>query len=100
MFYPTSNKGIAMQNGLVPIPLISDPSGSDESSEIDFGKCTECGHDLEENEFAIGNVCDSCMPAFMASFDARQEAEAEEAAERRMFPEESDDDQYDERRGY
>lgn len=63
------------------------------SSEIDFGECAECGQDLEESEFAIGNVCDGCMPAFMENFDARQEAAAEEAAERRMYPEESDDDE-------
>jgi hypothetical protein len=93
MLYKTSNKGIIMQNGLVPIPLISDPSGSDESSEINFGKCTQCGHDLEENEFAIGDICDSCRPAFMEAWESRQEAAQEEAAERRMYPEESDDDE-------
>ena len=76
-----------MYNDLLPIPL-----KSDEQSNIDFGKCTQCWHDLEENEFAIGAICDGCRPAFMARREARQEAEAEEAAERRRYPEESDDD--------
>ncbi len=88
----TSTKGIIVYNGLVPIPLKSDSIELDESSEIDFGKCTECGSGLEESEFAIGDICDGCRPAFMESWEARQEAEAEEAAERRRYPEESDDD--------
>ena len=81
-----------MYNGLVPIPLKSDSVEPDEQSDINFGKCTQCGHGLEENEFAIGAICDGCRPAFMARREARQEAEAEEAAERRRYPEESDDD--------
>ena len=81
-----------MCNELVPIPLKSDFIEPDESSEIDFGKCTECGSALEGSEFAIGNICDGCRPAFIEIWKARQEAEAEEAAERRRYPEESDDD--------
>ena len=79
-----------MYNGLVPIPLKSDLIKPDEP--INFGKCMQCGHDLEENEFAIGDICDSCRPAFMEDWEARQDAEAEEAEERRRYPEESDDD--------
>lgn len=77
-----------MQNGPVPTPI-----QSDQPSENDFGKCAQCRGDLEENEFAIGDICDSCRPAFMENWEARREARQEEAEERRRYPEESDDDE-------
>ena len=49
-----------MDNGLVPIPLKSDSVEPDEQSDIDFGKRTQGGHNLEESEFAIGEICDGC----------------------------------------
>ena len=87
-----------MQNGLVPVPLISESIEPDESSEIDFGKRKGCEQPLEESEFAIGNICDDCRPDFEAHEEARFQAEQEEAAERIMFPEESDDDWEEKRR--
>ena len=82
-----------MQNCLVPIPLQPESSSDVDFDNIDFGKCTECGHNLEEDEFAIGDICDSCRPAFMEAWEARHEAKREEAAERQRYPEESDDDE-------
>ena len=63
-------------------------------AEINFDNCTECGHELEESESVISDICDGCRPAFLESWEAQQDAAAEEATERRRFPEESDDDLY------
>jgi hypothetical protein len=71
---------------------IADQGSIEEISDGIFGQCTQCGHDLEENEFAISDICDSCRPAFMEAWESRHEAAQEEAEERRMYPEESDDD--------
>jgi hypothetical protein len=62
------------------------------SSQVDLENCTECGGPLEEAEFAIGDICDSCRPAYMADWKTSQEAEAEADAESRRYSEESDDD--------
>lgn len=59
---------------------------------IDYGKCTECDNNLSESEYAIGDVCDGCRPAYLARWEQEQEAEAERLAEARRYPEESDDD--------
>lgn len=79
-------------NNLIPIPLQQDTVGEDLSStESNFGTCTQCGHSLEEAEYAIGDVCDSCRPAFLERRQDEQDAAAEARAEARRYPEESDE---------
>jgi hypothetical protein len=58
-----------------------------EGPEPDYGNCMQCGSALEEAEFAIGDICDGCRPAFMEEYEARREAEIELAAERSRYPE-------------
>lgn len=42
-----------------------------EEPELDFGECADCGTELEEGDFALGTLCDSCR---------ERELEAREAA--------------------
>ncbi len=68
------------------------PTTVNHLDEVDYGTCTQCECPLEESEFAIGDICEGCRPQFMENWEANQERLAEEAAERRRYPEESDDD--------
>jgi hypothetical protein len=72
------------------------PIEGENPNEPDFGNCMRCGSPLEESEYAIGDVCDGCRPQYMKDWKANQERLAEEAAEHRRYPEESDDDDPDE----
>lgn len=57
-----------------------------------WGQCMRCGSNLTESEFALNDTCEGCRPIVYAEWESNQERLAEEAAERRMYPEESDDD--------
>ena len=63
-------------------------------TEGTYGMCMRCGRELEESEFAIGDVCEGCRPQFFEDWDSEQERRAEALAEARRYPEESDDDEY------
>lgn len=83
--------GTSLDGPWVDIKPIAPLPGSD-MSEPDYGNCTECGRALESSEYAIGDICDGCRPAYMEAWESDQEASAEAAAERQRYPEESDDD--------
>lgn len=38
------------------VPLLSG-----EDHKPDYGNCMDCGHELEEAEFAIGEICCDCL---------------------------------------
>lgn len=59
---------------------------------INYGNCTECSEPLQESDFAVGDVCAGCKPAFMETWERQQEAEQGRRNEEVMYPEISDDD--------
>jgi hypothetical protein len=40
----------------------------EESSEINWGKCTFCLNELEQEEFVQDKVCDECRPDFIKNW--------------------------------
>lgn len=60
--------------------------------DINYGECIECDRPLDENEHAIGDICDGCRPAFIEKWKQQQEAEEGRRNEECMYPEISDDD--------
>jgi len=71
------------------------PAAGSDDSEPYFGECSNCSGELTESEDALGTICDSCRPEVYEQRELNQERLAEEAAERRRYPEESDDDYYE-----
>ncbi len=81
---------------IVPIPGDDPRDLLDEEDDDRWGQCMRCERNLTESEAALNDTCEGCRPIVYAEHAAKQERLAEEAEERRRYPEESDDD-YDER---
>jgi hypothetical protein len=65
---------------------------TDDEEDGRWGQCMRCKGNLTESEVALNDICESCRPVVYAEWVSNQERLVEEAAERRMYPEESDDD--------
>jgi hypothetical protein len=77
---------------IVPLPGDDPRNLLDEEDDDRWGQCMRCGSNLTESEAALNDSCEGCRPTVYADWEANQERLAEDAAERRRYPETSDDE--------